>query len=74
MLLYCDGSKNNIPWLFSLKLAGTYPLPWHGINVSGALQALAGAALGTTPLQYGVFTAGYVERALDRHRRVMMDC
>jgi hypothetical protein len=58
VLLYCDGWKNDIPWLFSLKLAGTYPLPWYGINVSGALQALAGAALGTTPLQYGVFTAG----------------
>jgi hypothetical protein len=58
VLLYCDGSRNDIPWLSALKLAGTYPLPWYGITISGALQALPGAALGTAPLQYGVFTAG----------------
>jgi hypothetical protein len=58
LLLYCDGSKNNIPWLTSLKLSGVYPLPWYGISLSGALQALAGQPLGTSPLQYGVFTAG----------------
>jgi hypothetical protein len=58
LLLYCDGAKNNIPWQTSLKLAGTYPLPWFGVTVSGALQALAGQVLGTPPLQYGVFTAG----------------
>ena len=28
------------------------------MTVSGALQALAGHALGTAPIQYGVFTAG----------------
>jgi hypothetical protein len=56
--IFCDGSKNDIPWQNSFKLAGTYPLPWYGISVSGSLQALAGAALGTLPLQYGVFTAG----------------
>ena len=37
---------------------GTYPLPWYGITLSGALQALAGIPIGTAPLQYGVFTAG----------------
>ena len=58
LLLFCDGAQNNIPWLSSFKLAGTYPLPFHGITVSGTLQALAGSALGTAPLQYGVFTAG----------------
>jgi hypothetical protein len=58
VLLYCDGAQNGIPWLTSVKLAGTYPLPWYGITVSGALQALPGQALGTAPLQYGVFTAG----------------
>jgi hypothetical protein len=58
LLLFCDGSKNNIPWQTSFKLSGTYPLPWYGINVSGALQALAGQVIGTAPLQYGVFTAG----------------
>ena len=46
LLLFCDGSKNNIPWLTSFKLAGTYPLPWYGITVSGALQALAGMPIG----------------------------
>jgi Carboxypeptidase regulatory-like domain len=58
LLLFCDGSQNNIPWQTALKLAGTYPLPWYGISVSGALQALPGLAIGTVPLQYGVFTAG----------------
>src|SRR5262249_52934859 len=58
LLLFCDGSQNNIPWQTSLKLAGTYPLPWYGITVNGAFQALAGQLLGTAPLQYGVFTAG----------------
>ena len=42
----------------SAGAAGSYPLPWQGITVSGALQALAGQALGTAPIQYGVFTAG----------------
>jgi Carboxypeptidase regulatory-like domain len=56
--IFCDGSKNQIPWQTSFKLAGTYPLPWYGISLSGSLQALAGNALGTAPLQYGVFTAG----------------
>jgi hypothetical protein len=58
LLLFCDGSLNNIPWQKAFKLAGTYPLPWYGITVSGALQALAGLSIGTSPLQYGVFTAG----------------
>jgi hypothetical protein len=58
LLLYCDGSKNSIPFVTNLKLAGTYPLPWYGVNLSGALQALAGQPIGTAPLQYGVFTAG----------------
>ncbi len=58
LLLFCDGSQNNIPWQTSFKLAGTYPLPWYGITVSGAIQALAGLPIGTAPLQYGVFTAG----------------
>jgi hypothetical protein len=58
LLLYCDGSKNNLPWLKSVKMFGTYPLPWYGITFSGAFQGLAGQALGTAPIQYGVFTAG----------------
>jgi hypothetical protein len=57
LLLYCDGTKNSVPWITSVKLFGTYPTPWYGINVSGGLQSLP-SALGTAPLQYGVFTAG----------------
>jgi hypothetical protein len=58
LLLFCDGAQSGIPWQTALKLAGTYPLPWYGISVSGALQALPGLSIGTAPLQYGVFTAG----------------
>ncbi len=55
--LYCDGSQNNVPWITSVKLFGTYPLPWYGVNVSAGIQSLP-SQLGLTPLQYGVFTAG----------------
>ena len=55
--LFCDGSQNNIPWVKSVKLFGTYPLPWYGVNVSAGIQSLP-TQLGTAPLQYGVFTAG----------------
>jgi len=58
LLLFCDGTKNNIPWITAGKVAGTVPLPWYGITVSGAYQALAGTSIGTLPVQYGVFTAG----------------
>jgi len=57
-LLFCDQSKNGIPWRTQFKLVGTYPLPWWGLQFSGALQALPGYAeyyyfnnLLTTPLQ-----------------------
>ena len=58
LLTFCDGTKNNIPWITQGKVAGTVPLPWFGITLSGAYQGLAGAAIGTLPVQYGVFTAG----------------
>jgi hypothetical protein len=58
LLLFCDGTKNNIPWVNAGKIAGTVPLPWYGITVSTALQFLAGTPIGTLPVQYGVFTAG----------------
>src|SRR5581483_4464131 len=45
--LFCDVSKNNIPWQTSVKLSGTYPLPWYGITFSGAYQGLAGQVVGT---------------------------
>ena len=57
-LQFCDQSKNGIPWRTQFKLVGTYPLPWWGLQFSGALQALPGYAeyyylnnLLTTPLQ-----------------------
>jgi hypothetical protein len=56
--VFCDGTKNHIPWITAGKLAGTVPLPWYGITFSGAYQALAGTSIGTLPVQYGVFTAG----------------
>src|SRR5215475_12018276 len=30
ILVYCDQSKNGIPWRTQFKLVGTYPLPWWG--------------------------------------------
>ena len=59
LLLFCDGPKNDIPWITPVKLAGTYAAArGTASRVSGALQALAGTSLGTLPVQYGVFTAG----------------
>jgi hypothetical protein len=61
-LLFCDGTKNGIPWRTQFKLAGTYPLPWWGLQVSGSLQALPGYLLYATtttnalPLAQGGFT------------------
>jgi Carboxypeptidase regulatory-like domain/TonB dependent receptor len=59
-LLFCDGTKNGIPWRTQFKLDGTYPLPWWGLKVSGALQALPGYQLaeqaGELPLAQGGFT------------------
>jgi hypothetical protein len=47
MLLFCDDSQNDIPYLQSLKLSGTLPLAW-GISVSGTWQDLTGRAFGGT--------------------------
>ena len=47
-ILFCDGARNGIPWRTQFKLAGTYPLPWWGLQFSGSLQALPGY-----PLYYG---------------------
>jgi hypothetical protein len=57
LLLFCDGTQNNIPWVTNAKAFATVPLPWYGINVSAGIQSLP-TLLGTAPLQYGVFTAG----------------
>ena len=58
LLAFCDQTQNDIPFLTSFKLAGTYPLPFYGFTFSGSMQALAGALLGADALPYGVFTAG----------------
>jgi hypothetical protein len=47
LLLYCDDDQNDIPYLGSFKLSGTYPLPW-GFSISGTWQDLAGGPLGGT--------------------------
>lgn len=49
----CDQSKSGIPWRTQFKLAGTYPLPWWGLQLSGAYQALPGYQLGTQALTQG---------------------
>jgi hypothetical protein len=61
MLLYCDDWDNDIPYRPTLKLAGTYPLPW-GISVSASLQSLAGRPLGgfTTVTTSGVLNTNKI--------------
>jgi hypothetical protein len=56
--LYCDQSGSDIPFETSLKLAGTFPLPWYGLTASFGLGSAAGSLLGSDALPYGVFTAG----------------
>jgi hypothetical protein len=53
ILNYCDQTKSRIPWRSQFKLAGTYPLPWWGVTLSGSLQALPGYNLGTQALTQG---------------------
>ncbi len=53
ILNYCDQSKSGIPWRTQFKVAGTYPLKWWGIVLSGSLQALPGYILGTQALTQG---------------------
>jgi hypothetical protein len=48
-LLYCDQRKSGIPYTTSFKLAGNYMLPYK-IQLSGALQAMAGQPQGTAAL------------------------
>jgi hypothetical protein len=50
---YCDQTNSSIPWRTQFKLAGTVPLPWYGIIVSGAYQALPGYLLATQALTQG---------------------
>jgi hypothetical protein len=48
ILNYCDQSRSGIPWRTQFKIAGTYPLPWWGVMVSGSYQALPGYLLTAT--------------------------
>jgi hypothetical protein len=50
---HCDESTSGIPWRTQFKLAGTYPLPWYGIIVSGSYQSLPGYILGVSALTAG---------------------
>jgi carboxypeptidase family protein len=50
---YCDQSNSGIPWRTQWKIAGTYPLPWYGIVISGSYQGLPGYLLGTSALTAG---------------------
>ncbi|HZT75580.1 MAG TPA: carboxypeptidase regulatory-like domain-containing protein [Vicinamibacterales bacterium] len=50
---YCDQSNSGIPWRTQFKLAGTYPLPWWGVIVSGSYQGLPGYQIGTQALTAG---------------------
>jgi hypothetical protein len=50
---YCDQSNSGIPWRTQFKVAGTYPLPWWGIQFAGSFQALPGYLLGTQALTAG---------------------
>jgi hypothetical protein len=44
---YCDQSKLGIPFLHEFKLAGSYLLPWWGIQVNAAFQSYPGLQLPT---------------------------
>lgn len=57
-LLYCDQRESGIPWQKQFKGTVVYPLPWHGISVSAALQSLNGYVTGNAAQAYGGFTAG----------------
>jgi hypothetical protein len=52
-LNYCDQTQSGIPWRTQFKIAGTFPLPWYGIQVAGSFQALPGYLLGTQALTAG---------------------
>jgi hypothetical protein len=52
-LNFCDQSQSGIPWRTQFKLAGTFPLPWYGIQVAGSFQSLPGYLLGTQALTSG---------------------
>jgi hypothetical protein len=44
---FCDQSKLDMPFLHEFKLAGSYTLPWYGIQANVALQSYTGQPLFT---------------------------
>jgi hypothetical protein len=44
---FCDQSKLDMPFLHELKFAGTYTLPWWGVQTNVAFQSYNGAPLFT---------------------------
>ena len=44
---FCDQSKLDIPFLHELKFAGSYTLPWWGVQTNVAVQSYNGQALFT---------------------------
>jgi hypothetical protein len=44
---FCDQSKLDMPFLHEFKLAGSYTLPWYGIQANVALQSYNGQPLFT---------------------------
>ena len=43
---FCDLRDAGTPYRTQLKIAGTYPLPWWGIQLGGSLQSYPGAVIG----------------------------
>jgi hypothetical protein len=50
---YCDQANSGMPWRTQFKLAGTFPLPWYGLQFAASFQALPGYLLGTQALTAG---------------------
>jgi hypothetical protein len=46
--LFCDQRETDVPFRAQFKLAGSYPLPWFGIQLGGTFQSYPGAVIGTT--------------------------
>jgi len=45
---FCDQRTTGVPFIAQFKLAGSYPLPWFGIQLGGSFQSYPGALIGTT--------------------------
>ncbi|MBM3779508.1 MAG: TonB-dependent receptor [Acidimicrobiia bacterium] len=39
---FCDQSAFDVPFRTTVKVAGSYPLPWYGLRVSGTFQRIPG--------------------------------